>query len=75
MSKINDVIEENEVDISKGTKCLEQKEVIHKNNEDFLIRELLLYHSKCLHKQIDDLLMAKKKYAKNIFKYQKMLNQ
>lgn len=75
MSRINDVIEENEVDTNKWTKCLEQKELIDKDNEYFLIRELLLYHSKCLHRQIDDLLMAKEKYARNIFKCQKMLNQ
>jgi hypothetical protein len=69
------MIEENEFDTNEKTQYLEQKEVIDKNNEDFLIHELLLYYSKCLHKQIDDLLIAKKKYAKNIFKYQKMLNQ
>lgn len=49
-------------------------ETIEEENEDnIFIREFLLYQTKALHDQIDCILRAKKKYAKNIYKFRKML--
>jgi hypothetical protein len=44
---------------------------IKKGKEDgnFLIYELLMHQKKLLPDQIDSLMGAKKKYAKNIFRY------
>ena len=42
---------------------------------NFLIQELIRHHSKCLHNQIDNLLKSKKKYAKNIVRYRKILDK
>ncbi|MGN6615276.1 MAG: ParB/RepB/Spo0J family partition protein [Candidatus Nitrosocosmicus sp.] len=42
-------------------------------NYNIFINELLMYHKRLLHDQIDNLMKAKKKYAKNIFRYRMML--
>lgn len=47
---------------------------IAEEEENFLIHELLMHHVKIVHAQIDELLRAKKKYAKNVFRYRKILN-
>ena len=52
-------------------------EGMSEKNKDgnFLIQELIRHHSKCLHSQIDNLLKSKKKYAKNIVRYRKILDK
>ena len=68
MSKIAAAIEEEE----------EEGDNNDANNNDhqkynIFINELLMYHKRALHDQIDNLMKAKKKYAKNIFRYRMML--
>jgi ParB family transcriptional regulator, chromosome partitioning protein len=50
--------------------------VIEKEKEDgnFIVYELLMHQKKLLHDQIDTIMRAKKKYAKNIFRYRKIMN-
>ena len=52
-------------------------EIVEKEGEeedgDFLIYELLMHQKKLLHEQIDTILRAKKKYARNIFRYRKIM--
>jgi ParB family chromosome partitioning protein len=48
---------------------------IMEEEDNFLIHELLMHHTKILHSQIDNLIKAKRKYAKNIYRYRKILNQ
>jgi ParB family chromosome partitioning protein len=43
------------------------------NKDNIFINELLMHHKRLLHDQIDNLMRAKKKYAKNIFRYRMML--
>jgi ParB family chromosome partitioning protein len=50
-------------------------DVIEEEQDNFLICELLMHHSKVLHAQIDNLMKAKRKYAKNIFCYRRTLNR
>ena len=61
MSKIAVAIEEEE----------DNEDEDSKNN--IFIDEILMYHKRLLHDQIDNLMKAKKKYAKNIFRYRMML--
>jgi hypothetical protein len=35
----------------------------------------LMHQKKILHEQIDTIMRAKKKYAKNIFRYRKIMNR
>ncbi len=52
--------------------------IIEKEEEEegnFLVYELLMHQKKVLHDQIDTIMRAKKKYAKNIFRYRKTLNK
>jgi ParB family chromosome partitioning protein len=67
MSKIAATIEEEE----EG----EDDDVTGKgdNKDNIFINELLMHHKRLLHDQIDNLMRAKKKYAKNIFRYRMML--
>ena len=64
LNRLGEIMEEGEV------------EAISEKNKDgnFLVQELIRYHSKCLHNQIDNLLKSKKKYAKNIVRYRKILD-
>ena len=48
---------------------------IMEEEDNFLIHELLMHHTKILHSQIDNLIKAKRKYAKNIYRYRKILSQ
>ena len=49
---------------------------VYKNSKSsLLIKELLMYQKKQLHDQIDILMKAKKKYAKNIFRYQLIMGR
>ena len=48
---------------------------IIEEEDNFLIHELLMHHTKVLHSQIDNLIKAKRKYAKNIYRYRKILSQ
>jgi ParB family chromosome partitioning protein len=48
---------------------------IIEEEDNFLIHELLIHHTKVLHGQIDNLIKAKRKYAKNIYRYRKILSQ
>lgn len=51
-------------------------EIIEKEEDgNFLIYELLMHQKKVLHDQIDTIMRAKKKYAKNIYRYRKIMNQ
>jgi ParB family transcriptional regulator, chromosome partitioning protein len=52
-------------------------EVIEKDGEDgnFLVYELLMHQKKVLHYQIDTIMRDKKKYAKNIYRYRKIMNK
>jgi len=47
---------------------------IDDEEENILIYELLMHHKRVLHDQIDNLMKAKRKYAKNIFRYRRLLN-
>ena len=51
------------------------EDIVEKEKEDgnFLIDELLMHQRKLLHDQIDTIMKAKKKYAKNIFRYRKIM--
>ena len=44
-------------------------------NGNLLICELLMHQKKLLHDQIDIMMKSKKKYAKNIFRYRRIMNQ
>jgi ParB family chromosome partitioning protein len=70
MSKIAEVIEEDE-----DEEEADNGNIIDNGNEknNIFINELLMYHKRVLHDQIDNLMKAKKKYAKNIFRYRMML--
>jgi hypothetical protein len=50
--------------------------IIEKEDENgnLLIYELLMHQKKLLHDQIDIMMKSKKKYAKNIFRYRKIMN-
>jgi len=43
--------------------------------ENFLIYELLMYHKNILHDQIDNIMRAKRKYAKNIYQLRKLITK
>ena len=40
---------------------------------NLLIYELMMHHKRLLHDQIDNLMKAKRKYSKNIFRYRMIL--
>jgi ParB family chromosome partitioning protein len=46
---------------------------IEDEEENILVYELLMHHKRLLHDQIDNIMKAKRKYAKNIFRYRTML--
>jgi ParB family chromosome partitioning protein len=48
---------------------------IEDEEENILIYELLMHHKNIVHNQIDNIMKAKRKYAKNIFRYRKMINK
>jgi ParB family chromosome partitioning protein len=48
--------------------------IMEEDKENTLIYEQLLYQKNVLHNQIDLLLKSKKKYAKQIFRYRKIMN-
>src|SRR6476469_1389322 len=48
---------------------------IEDEEENILVYELLMHHKRLLHDQIDNVMKAKRKYAKNIFRYRTMLKQ
>jgi len=45
----------------------------NKTKNDLLIKEILMYQKRQLHDQIDMLMKAKRKYAKNIFRYRRIM--
>ena len=45
----------------------------NKTKNNLLIKELLMYQKRQLHDQIDMLMRAKRKYAKNIFRYRRIM--
>lgn len=47
---------------------------IMEEEENFLIKELLSHNARIIHNQIDMLLADKKKYAKRVFRYRKILH-
>ncbi len=47
----------------------------NKTKNDLLVKELLMYQKRQLHEQIDSLMKAKKKYAKNIFRYRRIMEK
>jgi ParB family chromosome partitioning protein len=49
--------------------------IIEDEEENWLIYEFLMYQKKILHNQIDIIMKAKRKYARQIFRYRKILNQ
>jgi ParB family chromosome partitioning protein len=65
MNRLATVMEDIREEQEKAGNTMESNELIY---------ELLRHHTKTLNDQIDSLMRAKKKYAKNIFKYQKMLD-
>jgi ParB family chromosome partitioning protein len=69
MSKIAAAIEE-EAEEEENNGNLTANE---DKKENIFINELLMHHKRLLHDQIDNLMKAKKKYAKNIFRYRMML--
>lgn len=48
--------------------------IIENEEDDWLIYEFLMYQKKILHNQIDIIMKAKRKYARQIFRYRKILN-
>ncbi|MGN6560620.1 MAG: ParB/RepB/Spo0J family partition protein, partial [Candidatus Nitrosocosmicus sp.] len=68
MSKIAAAIEEEEEEGDNNDITNDDHQ-----NYNIFINELLMYHKRLLHDQIDNLMKAKKKYAKNIFRYRMML--
>ena len=72
MNKIAQLIDEDEeeddVDIKKDQKDKDK-------DKNLLIKELLMYQKRQLHDQIDMLMKAKKKYAKNIFRYRRIMEK
>ena len=71
MSKIAAVIEDEEGTYDNDNGSGEKHEGEMNN---IFVNELLMYHKRLLHEQIDNLMRAKKKYSKNIYRYQKMIN-
>jgi ParB family transcriptional regulator, chromosome partitioning protein len=67
MSKIAAAIEEDEEGDNDGVTSNGDRK------DNIFINELLMYHKRLLHDQIDNLMKSKKKYAKNIFRYRMML--
>ncbi|PWU81072.1 MAG: hypothetical protein DLM72_08835 [Candidatus Nitrosopolaris wilkensis] len=48
--------------------------IIEDEEDNWLIYEFLMYQNKILHNQIDTIMKAKRKYARQIFRYRKILN-
>lgn len=70
MSKIAAVIEDEEGTYDNDNGSGEKHEGEMNN---IFVNELLMYHKRLLHEQIDNLMRAKKKYSKNIYRYQGMI--
>jgi hypothetical protein len=47
---------------------------ITEEEENYMIKELIMYNTKTIHELIDITLKEKKKYAKRVFRYRKILN-
>ncbi|MGD9671849.1 MAG: ParB/RepB/Spo0J family partition protein [Candidatus Nitrosocosmicus sp.] len=47
---------------------------IREEEENFLIKESISQNTRAIHSQIDNLLKQKKKYAKGVFQYRRLLN-
>lgn len=71
MSKIAAVIEDEEGTYDNDNGSGEKHEGEMNN---IFVNELLMYHKRLLHEQIDNLMRAKKKYSKNVFRYRKLLS-
>lgn len=48
--------------------------IIEEEEDNWLIYELMMYQKKILHNQIDILMKAKRKYARQIFRYRKIIS-
>lgn len=70
MSKIAAVIEDEEGTYDNDNDGSGEKHEGEMNN--IFVNELLMYHKRLLHEQIDNLMRAKKKYSKNIYLFRKM---
>lgn len=69
MSKIAAVIEDEEGTYDNDNGSGEKHEGEMNN---IFVNELLMYHKRLLHEQIDNLMRAKKKYSKNVYLFRKM---
>jgi ParB family transcriptional regulator, chromosome partitioning protein len=49
--------------------------IIEEDEENLLVHEFMMYQKRLLHDQIDNIMNAKRKYARNIFRYRKIVNK
>ncbi len=70
-------VHNNQIHIEKNKLKDDNVGIANKNetNNDLLIKELLMYQKRQLHDQIDMLMKAKRKYAKNIFRYRRIMEK
>jgi ParB family transcriptional regulator, chromosome partitioning protein len=61
--------------MSKIAAIVEDEEEGEKGGENLLVHEFMMHQKRLLHDQIDNIMNAKKKYAKNIFRYRRIVNK
>jgi ParB family transcriptional regulator, chromosome partitioning protein len=61
--------------MSKIAAIVEDEEGEEKGGENLLVYEFLMHQKRLLHDQIDNIMNAKKKYARNIFRYRRIMNK
>jgi ParB family chromosome partitioning protein len=49
--------------------------VVEDEEENLLVHEFMMYQKRLLHDQIDNIMNAKRKYAKNIYRYRKIISK
>jgi ParB family transcriptional regulator, chromosome partitioning protein len=49
--------------------------IVEDDEENLLVHEFMMHQKRLLHDQIDNIMNAKKKYARNIFRYRKITNK
>jgi diketogulonate reductase-like aldo/keto reductase len=49
--------------------------IVEDDEENRLVHEFMMHQKRLLHDQIDNIMNAKKKYARNIFRYRKIMNK
>jgi ParB family chromosome partitioning protein len=61
--------------LNRISDMLDDSDDDNEDKENFLISEMLSFNARVLRDQIDYVLRTKKKYAKNIFKYHRLMTK